>query len=113
MITIREMFNEDSRKKLTEVMEYIKTNYPEVWEWMEEHGLRNPCCVLSKDSIIDILIDIVLSDPSDELYYEIEKIEIERDGEIIEIPIIHVWIATLGEDKLIIVLPDQVIGLMF
>ena len=112
IINIREMFNEESRNKLGEVMEYIRRNYPEVIKWMEERGLKNPCCVLSKDSIIDILLDITLSD-SDELYYEIEKIKIERNRETIEMPIIHVWIATVGEDKLIIVFPDQVIGLMF
>jgi len=113
IINIREMFNEESRKKLPKVIEFIKREYPEVWEWMEENGFREPRCVLSKDSIIDILLDIILSDPSDDLCYKTHIIEIERDEERIEIPIIHTWIATIGEDKLIIVLPDQVIGLMF
>ena len=113
LITIRELFNEDSTKKVQEVIELLRREYPEVWEWMEERGLRNPCCVLSKDSIIDILIDIIFREPGDDLCYEIEKIEIERDGEIIEVPVIHTWISVYGEDKVIIVLPDQVIGLMF
>ena len=110
---IRSLFSEDSKRKLAEVIELIKREYPEVWEWMEERGLSEPCCLLDLESVIDILIDIILSQPGDDLYYEIEEIEIERGSEIIKIPIIHVWIATIGEDKIIIVLPEMTIGLMF
>ena len=110
---LRALFREDSKRKLAEVMEYIKTNYPEVWEWMEERGLTDPCCLLDLESVIDILIDIIFREPGDDLYYEAEILEIERDGETIEIPIVHTWIATIGEDKLIIVLPEMTVGLMF
>ena len=113
IINIREMLNEDSARKVQEVVEFIKREYPEVWGWMEENGFREPCCVLSKDSIIDILLDIVLSDSDEGLAYEIHRIEVERDGEELEISVIHVWIPTVGEDKLIIVLPEEVVGLMF
>ena len=113
LITIREMFNEESRKRLPEVMEFLRKEYPEVIEWMGENGFSEPCCVLSKDSIIDLLLDIVLPDSDEGLAYEIHRIEVERGGEELEIPVIRVWIPTVGEDKLIIVLPDQVVGLMF
>jgi len=110
---LRTLFNEETKKKLPEVMELLRKQYPEVIEWMEERGLKNPCCVLDLESVIDILIDIIFREPGDDLYYEAEILEIERDGETIEIPIVHTWIATIGEDKLIIVLPEMTVGLMF
>ena len=113
LITIRELFNEDSTKKVREVIELLRREYPEVWEWMKENGFSEPCCVLSKDSIIDILLDIVLSDSDEGLAYEIHRIEVERNGEELEISVIHVRIPTVGEDKLIIVLPEMIVGLMF
>jgi len=110
---LRTLFNEDSTKKLQEVMEFLRKEYPEVLEWMEERGLRNPCCVLDLESVIDILIDIIFREPGDDLYYEAEILEIERDGETIEIPIVHTWISVYGEDKVVIVLPEMTVGLMF
>ena len=111
------MGGDESGKKLSEVIELLRREYPEILQWMEERGLTKPWCLLDHQSIIDILIDIlsniVFRDTVEELQYEVEMLEIERDGERIKIPIIHTWLATLGEDKVIIQLPDKTVGLAF